>query len=118
MLTRTFDQEPVTCGVCRRAAGANGYAPRQGKPIMWICDDPDCGKLAKTVFHMEKRQLNQFEAFSLNDAGQAAGAYLESIGKFSLAELSEEEWATFLKTVLNSFGEHMRARLLNNVAPF
>lgn len=118
MLTRQFDPEPVCCAVCHRMATGLGYAPRYGKPIAWLCDDPDCLTLGKTVFHMPRKALAQQEAFSLQEAGQEAGAYLESIGKFSLAELNEEEWTTFLKTVLNAFGEKMRARLLSHAAPF
>ncbi|GJD31454.1 hypothetical protein PMNALOAF_2713 [Methylobacterium adhaesivum] len=118
MLIHKFDVEPVCCAVCRRAAVGFGYAPRQGKPVAWLCDEPDCLTLGKTVFHMPRKHLSQYEAFSLHEAGQEAGAYLESIDKFNLADLTEEEWIHFLKIVLNAFGENMRSRLLSHAAPF
>ncbi|WP_311276135.1 DUF6511 domain-containing protein [Methylobacterium sp. WCS2018Hpa-22] len=117
-MTIPFDDEPVCCGICRRQAVGLGYTPKFGKRIVWTCDDPTCLSLGKTVFHMPAKNLTQQEAFSLSEAGEEAGAYLESIGKFSLAELTEEEWIRFLKTVLNAFGDRMRARLLSQAAPF
>ncbi|MGJ4951828.1 DUF6511 domain-containing protein [Bradyrhizobium sp. HKCCYLS20291] len=67
---------------------------------------------------MAPKSLSAHELFALDEAGEVAGAYLESIGKFDLTQLSQAEWMEFLKTVLNSYGERMRARLLNHTAPF
>ena len=117
-MTRKFDPDPVCCGVCRREATGLAFTPRQGKPFLWLCEDATCLKLGKTVFHMTEKQLSAHEGFALHEAGQDAGAYLESIGKTDLAHMDEAEWHYFLKTVLNSFGDKMRARLLNHVAPF
>jgi hypothetical protein len=39
----------------------------------------------------------------LQCAGQAGGEYLESIGKFSLEVLSDEEWLTFLQAVIGKY---------------
>lgn len=117
-MARTFDADPVCCGVCKRAATGIGYAPRQGKPILWLCDDPTCIGLGRTVFHMNPKHMSQFEALSLSDAGEAAGGYLESIGKTDLAQLEPEEWIAFLKTVLFSYEAKMRERLLSHAAPF
>jgi hypothetical protein len=36
-------------------------------------------------------------------AGQAGGEYLESIGKFDLSVLSENEWMTFLQCVIGKY---------------
>lgn len=116
-MARIFDAEPVCCGVCKRAATGIGYAPKQGKPILWLCDDPVCIGLGSKVFRMPK-EMTQFEAFALSDAGEEAGAYLESVGKTDLAELNAEEWVTFLKTILFTFEKKMRERLLAHTAPF
>ena len=121
-MTRQFDPDPVCCGVCRREATGLAYVPpsrwKKETPFFWLCDDPACISLGKTVFQMTEKQLSAHEGFALHEAGQDAGAYLESIGKTDLADMTEIEWHCFLSTVLTSFGDKMRARLLNHVAPF
>lgn len=117
-MPKVFDREPVVCAVCSRAAHGLGYAPRMGAPIAWTCTDMTCISQVKTVYHMNSRDLNAFEAYALHDAGASAGEYLEGIGKTDLAELTTEEWITFLKMILNGFGDEMRKRLLTHSAPF
>lgn len=116
--TKKFDREPVVCAACKRQAAGIGYSPRMGAPIAWLCDTPDCIPLGKTVYHMSAKELSQFEAFSLAEAGDDAGAFLESVGKTDLASLDREEWLTFLKTILTAYEDRMRKRLLNHAAPF
>ncbi|WP_316234841.1 DUF6511 domain-containing protein [Bradyrhizobium sp. SZCCHNR1004] len=118
MTTSRFDPEPVCCGVCKRLAHGIGYAPKQGKPVLWLCTNVDCIALGETVFKMAPKTLSAHELMALDDAGGKAGAYLEGIGKFDLTTLSATEWMEFLRTVLNGYGESMRERLLNHKAPF
>lgn len=117
-MPRKFDKEPVCCCVCKRAASGIAYAPRSGKPAVWMCDDVRCIRLGRAVFHMPAERLDVFERLSLMEAGEVAGGYLESVGKFSLDELSPEEWEKFLTTILTSYGDKMRARIESNAAPF
>lgn len=113
------DREPVACGVCRRRASTGfGWAGQQGRPIMWLCDDPICGQLARTVYEMPKLKLDAFEEAARDDAGDMAGAYLESIDKTDLATLTADEWATFLHQVIVGFEASLRRRILGNAAPF
>ncbi|CCD94637.1 hypothetical protein BRAO375_3660031 [Bradyrhizobium sp. ORS 375] len=67
---------------------------------------------------MMPKTLSATEALALQDAGADAGAYLERLGKFNLSELSEKEWTNFLTTILNSYGDNMRKRVTNAIAPF
>lgn len=47
-------------------------------------------------------------------AGSASGgAYLDSIGKTDLAQLTPDEWMTFCESVVTGFVEHMQT-----TAPF
>lgn len=117
---RKYDPEPVCCSVCKRAAVGLGYLPdrRGANGVAWLCDDPDCLSLGKAVYHMPSKPLNQFEVFSLADAGDEAGTFLEKIGKTDLAQLSQEEWSAFLKIILTTFEQKMRERLLGHHAPF
>lgn len=113
------DPEPVVCGVCRRRATTGfGWAGRQGNRIMWLCDDPICGQLARTVYEMPKLKLDAFEEAARDDAGEMAGSYLDSIGKTDLATLTADEWATLLHQVIVGFEASLRRRILGNAAPF
>lgn len=115
---RVFEPEPICCGVCRREATGIGYAPKLGKPVVWLCEEPECISLGKAIFHMVPKTLTATEALALQDAGADAGAYLERLGKFNLSELTEQEWTKFLTTILNAYGENMRKRVLEAIAPF
>lgn len=113
------DPEPVICGVCRRRANTGfGWAGQQGKPVLWLCDDPVCGQLAKTVYAMPKLELDAFEAAARDDAGEMAGAYLDTIGKTDLATLTAEEWQGFLHQVIVGFEDSLRRRFVSHAAPF
>jgi hypothetical protein len=118
-MARKFDGVPVCCGVCQRQAAGVGYVPpKKDGPILWLCKNEDCLELGRHVFHMTQSKLSFHERNSLIDAGSEAGAYLEQLGKFDLAELSESEWFNFLTIVLTKYGEQMRSRLLAHAAPF
>lgn len=67
---------------------------------------------------MNAHKLTHFEQKSLSEAGSEAGAYLESIGKFDLSQLSEDQWMEFLTTILESYGKKMREHILSYEAPF
>ncbi|KRR21669.1 DUF6511 domain-containing protein [Bradyrhizobium retamae] len=118
MTRRNFDAEPVCCGVCQRQAVGLGYAPKQGTPVLWLCDEPECIQLGRVVFHMAPSKLTHFERLSLADAGSEGGAYLEKLGKFDLSELSQDEWMNFLTIVLKGYGTKMREHVLSHAAPF
>lgn len=112
------DPEPVICGVCRRRAWGIGWAGRQGRPVLWMCDDPDCQSVARTVYEMPKSQLDAFEEDARDEAGEMAGAYLDTLGKTDLASLTEDEWKAFLHQVLVGFETSLRRRFTAHVAPF
>jgi len=112
------DPEPVICGVCRRRAYGYGYAGRQGRAILWTCDDPDCWSVSRSVYEMPKSSLDEFEKAARDDAGALAGQYLDRIGKSDLGALTKEEWQTFLHQVLVGFEDSLRRRFLENAAPF
>lgn len=43
------------------------------------------------------------EIARMERAGKAGGEYLESIGKFDLMELTPDEYATFIRCVINEW---------------
>jgi hypothetical protein len=42
----------------------------------------------------------------VREAGEVGGQYLESINKFNLMELSEDEWLTFLQAVIGTYNDN------------
>lgn len=116
-MAKKLTKEPVLCPCYRHATGI-AYGAKVGGPLVWLCDDCKRTEIGRTYFHMHPRDLDSYEAFSLSDAGDAAGEYLESIGKTDLASLEREEWLKLLKTVLETYSEKMKERLLSHAAPF
>lgn len=55
--------------------------------------------------------LQEWEILAILYGGQMGGEYLESINKYSLDQLTPEEWQTFLVTVcFNYHAEHNRLK--------
>lgn len=64
---------------------------------------------------MARKALDRFEEQALEEGGNAAGAYLDEIGKTDLAELTEEEWATFWRLGLTAYADSMREMVSREV---
>lgn len=62
--------------------------------------------------------LDEYEIGSALEAGEAAGLYLEQIRKTDLANLTDDEWREFLRTLFRSFEKVMRRKILNHEPPF
>lgn len=109
-------RHPASCIVCGRRPEGYGYTPTARHAIAWACTDhlPE----ARMAYHMPRTKLDAFEQVALRDAGDMAGAYLDSIGETDLAKLSEEQWLIFRKTMLEEFGESMRRQIDKDGAPF
>jgi hypothetical protein len=117
-IARSATSEPTVCAVCRRHALWIGYAPKQRREIIWLCDDNECHAAAKGVYRMPSDWLDEFEIGAVLEAGGAAGTYLEKIGKTDLATLSPDEWRTFLQCIVVGYERALRRKILNNEAPF
>lgn len=107
---------PATCIVCGRRPDGFGYTPSAKHRVGWACT----GHLqqARAIYHMPKTKLDPFEQVALEEAGNEAGAYLDSIGTTDLAALNEAEWLIFRKTLLEGFGTSMRRQIDEHGAPF
>ncbi len=124
MTTTIADELVGTCFICKRRHDNLGYSPDERRaPIKWVCweclDDTHNGirsKLPK-VYHMPKRQLDDFERRALEDGGNAGGEYLDSIGKTDLAELEPHEWSRFLGLVMTGYADSMR-EIVSREVPF
>jgi hypothetical protein len=49
------------------------------------------------------------EEAAMQAGGEAAGAYLESLGKSDLAQLAVDEWLTLIKAVVTGYSDRLRA---------
>lgn len=118
IVTRFATIEPTVCAVCRRRAVWLGYAPQQRKEAIWLCDDSYCHQVAKKVYVMPTKQLDEYEIAATLKGGDEAGSYLEEIGKTDLAALDAGEWREFLRRVVTGYEHEMRRKLLAHEAPF
>lgn len=110
------------CCSCARPAIGIGYAPNRSRTvgvdqIAWCCDDPECIAIARDSYEMKQLEFSRIDQLAAGDAGEKGGAYLDSIGKTDLAQLSEEEWQQFLLHVVGGYREALKGRLRNE-APF
>lgn len=112
---------PESCFICRRRAAGIGVSRRGNfrnlSTFGWLCEE--CGTaLARKAYDMPDKEFDVFEQRAAVNAGSAAGAYLDQIGKTDLAQLSEAEWSVFCITMIRSFGEAIRAEVASGKPPF
>lgn len=112
------DHWHICCAVCRRRATGLGYAPDRSRQVLWLCENPTCLSLGRTVFHMPEKSLDAFEARARHEAGENAGAYLDEIGVTNLEQLNVEQWQAFLDKVIMGFEVSMRRQLTEHAAPY
>ena len=112
------DPDPILCGVCRRRATGLGYMPRNRDPVVWLCDDPVCLSLGRSVYHMSQPMLDAIEARARNDALSALGAYLDSIGTTDLAALTPDQFFEVGSIFVREFADAMRRHIGEQAAPF
>lgn len=87
-MTAATHHQPYPCAVCRRASrGVTVSVP--GAPLKNFCSE-HCARL-----DMALGPLNLSEADAAEKGGEAAGAYLDEIGKTDLASLTLDEWREF-----------------------
>lgn len=67
---------------------------------------------------MPRPELDRTQWAALRAGGDAAGAYLDEIGRTDLATLTAEEWETFLAIALDQYGQALSTLLRANAAPF
>lgn len=113
MPPRPHVNDPADCFVCKRRAVGVGAGNPGGNP-RWICEDciPHISEIRLV------RNFDPYENRARADAGEKAGELLDAWGKTDLADLTTEQWLTFLKTVISEFGESLRRQVAEMRAPF
>jgi hypothetical protein len=92
------------CPVCARAGGAVTVQRAGAKPAMVQYCSTECA-----VQHLRKPDLMPDEKAAVAAGGEAAGAYLDRIGKTDLATLTEAQWGEFCGTLFKATCAAMRA---------
>lgn len=91
------------CPVCHRAS--RGFVLQlPGLPVVDCCSF-ECARI-----WTDKRPESQDEADAVATGGQAAGDYLDRIGKTDLATLTRDEWHEFCKIMFETACEHLRSQ--------
>lgn len=105
---------PDMCHICRRQSRGFGFSPK-GTGINVKACSIRCQKTISTVYAEAKILIDptRDEMNAVIEGGRSGGEYLESIGKFSLNELSKEEFTQFLLCVIGGYIEHLK-----NEVPF
>ena len=102
------------CGICAEEACGLGFSPDGIKKIMWVCEE--CRGMAKNVYSIDDSKRSKFDRDARDKAGEVGGEYLEGLGKFSLAELTPDEWTRFLDTLFRVKAAELR-RLNEDCCP-
>lgn len=87
------------CFICSREAFSGLHFKFQ--PVCLSCAP---NSLAGAVM----QEFTETEEEAIAAGGAQAGAYLDSIGKTDLAELTPEQWTKFLGTFFHGYSVHMR----------
>ena len=117
-VTRFATKEPTVCAVCRRRAVWLGYAPKQGGPIMWLCDHKHCHEVSRKVYKMPGEYLDAYEVGAADEAFNAAGAYLVEIGTTDLSHLTEPQIGELNRRYVRAYEDALRRKILSGEAPF
>jgi hypothetical protein len=110
--------QPYLCAVCRRQAMPLGYRPHADLPMLWTCGNPICQALLPRVYGMTDAQLPAYEEKAGLAAGNAAGQWLDDLGKTDLAILTAEEWREFLWLVISGHQAKLREMIRDDAVPF
>lgn len=110
--------EPYVCGVCGcLECGIGIVGKSRSDKTLWVCDDPDCLKIAKATYLMRQDEFTRIERMAVTEGGLMAGRYLEQIGKFDLASLSKDEWQEFSDRMISGYRRSLKA-LSDTEVPF
>ncbi len=104
------------CAVCRREPRGFGWFdaiyrvsdPRRDRSTRELCS-----MRCQDICHRRRGMIDPTpnEIAAMRAGGQAAGEYLESIGKTDLAVLTEAEWLTLLEVVITAYQDELARQL-------
>lgn len=100
------------CDVCQGQAGAvtvGKYA---------LCHDPRCADVAKAWLERQPDGSTYWEGEAIKAGGRAGGKYLETLGRFTLSQLTPDEYQTYAKTIVTTYRNELRRLAAMSAPPF
>jgi len=105
------------CAICRRRSDGIGVFLKRPDRIVWACYEHM--RLVKKAAYMPTKEFEIEERDAIrNGTSQAAGEYLDKIGKSDFGDMTEDEWHEFLRVVVVGFGKALQKEILEYKAPF
>jgi len=113
----------MACAVCLRDHCGLGFYEPSKDPFKSKNVQQACSMACLDIIHNYWRTgevLNptHYEKEALAAAGDTGGAYLESIQKTDLAQMSQDEWWMFLLTIFDTTTSELRRLADENAVPF
>lgn len=105
------------CAGCAGQAAGYGIVAKYKTDILWCCGEPECFLAVQGTYKMPIGEFKRLETAATELGGEEAGAYLDELGKFSLDELSQEEWREFCRRLVAGY-RHALHETLRDEAPF
>lgn len=108
------------CQICKRATRGFGWydieLPKHERKIHWACSSGCMYMISdyKGDYEVSK----EIEQSALWDGLCAGGQYLDTLGKYSIDQLSRDEYMAYGQAVLDAFSAKLREEAANNVVPF
>jgi hypothetical protein len=93
-----------TCRICKRRHDNIGFQLSRSHPIKWYCRD--CSSYLQV--QVSKKQFDIYETASLQAGGEAAGAYLDTLGFTDLAELNPSTFLCFFAKFMGGYEDNMK----------
>ena len=116
MMRTRFDA--MVCGVCGCLECGYGIVGKsRHDKTLWVCEDPECLKIAKATYLMRQDEFSKIERLAVDEGGLLGGRYLEQIGKFDLSSLEPDEYKEFLERVISGYRRSLKA-LSDTEVPF
>lgn len=110
----------MTCAICHRAARGYGYQDPAAlhPPRYQACSMRCLSTIHKLIKAGKMFDLNHYEKQGLAAASQAAGDYLDEIGKTDLAAMSSAEWHDFIALIFVKATAEIQRLTETNAVPF
>lgn len=109
--------DDAVCSVCARWATGFGYAPRVGRPVLWVCDDPDCLQIAKETYAMKQKDFERLESLAAQEGRVEAEAYCDEIGVYDFREMTIDQACEFSRRLVAGYRTGLKIKLQTE-APF
>jgi len=112
------DPEPPKCRQAVACAVCDGEAAAVKIGRFDLCLDPRCADVAKGWITRQPDGSTYWEAEAIKAGGRDGGAYLQTLGVYDLSKLTPDQYATFARTLVQSYRVELRRQGALKAPPF